>query len=49
MNFFRFFSYNTILTIEMIDEYPDEDWDWKRISSHPFKKDYEKEIKKLRL
>ena len=32
----------------MIEKYPDKDWDWKEISQNPFKKEYEKELKKLR-
>ena len=40
-------SENPNLTIEIIDKFYDKNWNWKIISEQIFKKDYEKELKKL--
>ena len=34
--------------LKLTEKYSDKDWDWDKISQNPFKKDYEKELKKLR-
>ena len=34
--------------IKLTEKYPDKDWDWKIISRHTFKKDYEKELQILK-
>jgi len=41
-------SKNLNLTIEFVDKYHDKDWNWNRIARHPFKKEYEKELQKLK-
>ena len=35
MNFYPIYSESKTLNLEFVDKYPDLDWDWKTISSHP--------------
>ncbi len=45
---FEYISENPNLTIEFIEKYPYEYWNWDKISINEFKKDYEKELQKLK-
>ena len=42
-------SSNENITIEMINKYPNKGWYWQGLSENPFEKDYENELKKLKL